>query len=115
MARATITSVSYPFEEPIRQACAYAHRRMMFSMDHSYAVYVAPSLDGVNPRIWIGPEGMAPSEDFRMVLRSVFAGYLTEECNYNRIKERLRTVPIYATSFTDSVGYRTIEAIRELA
>ena len=115
MPRATLASISSPYEEPIRSACEDAHPRMRQSAASSLAVLIAPSLDGINPRIWIGDLSARPSIDYLAVYGAAFKGWNTLEQNIAALLERLRSAPLYATSFTDSQGYAVPEARNQLA
>ena len=104
MARTTINSISYPFEAPIREACEDAQARIMRDDCFQYSVCIAPSKDGRNPRVWIGKFANAP-EGFVALSNVGYKGAWSLEHNFNAIKERMRSAPIYATSFRDSQGY----------
>ena len=113
MHRVTITSVSSPFEIPIREACESAHPRMMKDCVSQYSVCIAPSLDGNNPRIWIGKYPDAPAE-YVALTGIAYKGAWSLEHNYNAIKERMRGAPIYATAFKDSQGYAAVCTANQL-
>ena len=114
------------YDAIIRHAVEDGHERMMRSPSDRFQVYIAPCLkvsipalahgrtagDADYPQVYIG--ACAPGPQWKRVLRAELSGALTMGQNLNVIRERMRSVPLYASSFVDSVGYPTIESSREL-